>query len=374
MLHEFLLKERENILVLCAKKLSGVIDTRSSSDEIDGGLSVFFDEIVEVLRKDEEDETETSDETYGTVHRDSAIKRGKESLRLGYTISQVVHGYGALCQAVTEYASEHSSEPIDSREFNRLNFCLDIAIAEAVSEFTRGQQVNTARAEVLRLGNLAHEMRNALASAITAHRLIKEGLVGFGGSTNQILEQSLRRMKEIIDRSLTEVRLKGEPSVDRQKCRIVDLIGEVETTASIDADIKTIKLHINLSPDLMVLADGHLLISAISNVLQNAIKSTKSEGNVWIRAFAANGRVLIEIEDECGGLPEGKTEELFQPFSQIKRDGTRLGLGLSISRKAVELHDGYITARDLPGKGSIFTIDLPQLPVLSGKTVEIQVH
>jgi signal transduction histidine kinase len=70
----------------------------------------------------------------------------------------------------------------------------------------------------------------------------------------------------------------------------------------------------------------------------------------------------MDVEDECGGLPPGNLEELFQPFSQrgTGRDG--LGLGLSISQRGAEANGGVIRVRDLPGKGCVFTIDLPRLP------------
>jgi len=247
------------------------------------GLPIFYDELVEVLRADETREAGMVDSTVGKVHQAEAVRRGRESLRLGYTISQVVHGYGALCQAITEYAAAHSVEPIQAREFNRLNFCLDVAIAEAVTEFDHGLRDSATREEVQRLGFLAHEMRNALANASTAHQMIKMGLAGLGGSTNQILESALTRMKDIIDRSLSEVRLRGEPVVDRQPCRIVDMIGEVEATAMFEAQAKSVPLHVEVAPDLQVLADRHLVCSAISNLVQNAIKFTKVGGNVWIR-------------------------------------------------------------------------------------------
>ena len=99
---------------------------------------------------------------------------------------------------------------------------------------------------------------------------------------------------------------------------------------------------------------------ALSNLVQNAIKFTKADGNVWIRGRNVTGRVLIEVEDECGGLPPGKVEELFLPFSQKGTDRTGVGLGLSISKHAISLNDGQVSARDLPRKGCIFTIDLPR--------------
>lgn len=368
MLHQFLLAERSNILSLCAKKLAEVSDARSSSAEMDVGLPIFYDELIEVLRLDEEEALEDANRTSGTVHRASAMRRGKESLKLGYTVSQVVHGYGALCQAITEYAGEHAERPIEPREFNRLNFCLDVAIAEAVTEFTKGQQDSTARAEALRLGFLAHELRNALANAAMAHQMMKKGIVGLGGSTNQLLESALSRMKDIIDRSLAEVRLQGDPIVELQRCRVIDMVGEVEATAMTEAHNKLIRLYVEVPSDLIVLADRHLLVSAISNLVQNAIKFTKPDGNVWIRGRVLGEQVLIEVEDQCGGLPPGKLEELFQPFVQKGVDRSGLGLGLSISRRAASLNDGQISVRDLPGKGCVFTISLPKVSALPGES------
>jgi signal transduction histidine kinase len=72
--------------------------------------------------------------------------------------------------------------------------------------------------------------------------------------------------------------------------------------------------------------------------------------------------VLIEVEDECGGLPEGQTEDLFGVFEQRSADRSGLGVGLAIARASVEMNGGEIRVRDLPGRGCIFTIELPRLP------------
>lgn len=69
---------------------------------------------------------------------------------------------------------------------------------------------------------------------------------------------------------------------------------------------------------------------------------------------------MIEIADECGGLPPGKTDELFLLFAQRSADRTGLGLGLAISRRAVEESGGKIGVRNLPDTGCIFTVDLPR--------------
>jgi signal transduction histidine kinase len=77
------------------------------------------------------------------------------------------------------------------------------------------------------------------------------------------------------------------------------------------------------------------------------------------------------VEDECGGLPEGRTEDLFGAFEQRGVDRSGLGVGLAIARASVEINGGEIRVRDLPGQGCIFTIDVPRLPagIAIGKVV-----
>jgi len=101
----------------------------------------------------------------------------------------------------------------------------------------------------------------------------------------------------------------------------------------------------------------------IANLLQNAFKFTKAHTTVTLRVGSSAERVLIEIEDACGGLPgNAGTEDdgLFRPFEQRSQNRTGLGLGLAFSRWGVEANNGRIYARSLPGKGCVFTVDLPR--------------
>jgi Histidine kinase-, DNA gyrase B-, and HSP90-like ATPase len=110
---------------------------------------------------------------------------------------------------------------------------------------------------------------------------------------------------------------------------------------------------------LAVDADPGLLKSAVMNLLHNAFKNTSAGGTVILRAVARGPRWLVEIEDECGGLPES-TGNLFQSFGDRRgTDRSGLGLGLSIARKAVRAHKGDIVARNMPGKGCVLAINVP---------------
>ncbi len=102
---------------------------------------------------------------------DAATKHGRELASHGFTIDQVVHDYGDLCQAITELAFEKDA-PFATKEFHTLNRCLDNAIADAVTEFTYQRDFVTADKQEddlnQRLGVFAHELRNLLGSATLA--------------------------------------------------------------------------------------------------------------------------------------------------------------------------------------------------------------
>jgi signal transduction histidine kinase len=116
----------------------------------------------------------------------------------------------------------------------------------------------------------------------------------------------------------------------------------------------------SIEPTVTIEGDRQILAAAVSNLLQNAFKFSREHGHVSLTARATADRVLVDVEDECGGLPPGKAEELFRTFEQRGADRSGVGLGLSISRRAAEAHGGELRVRDVPGKGCVFTLDLPR--------------
>ena len=218
------------------------------------------------------------------------------------------------------------------------------------------------------LGFLAHELRNALSSATVAHEMIKAGLVGTAGSTSAVLESNLKVMRQIIDRSLTEVRLRADSDLLLEKFRVFDLFEQIAITARIDAEKKKQTLSISVDINLCITADRQILLSAVSNLIQNAIKYSKRGGAIQIRGTLQGERVAIEIEDQCGGLIDEKILSLFEPFAQENKDRTGLGLGLAITKKAVHLSQGKITIENKQGEGCTFTITIPQVVIPSQST------
>ena len=295
---------------------------------------------------------------------DSATLHGRELLTHGFTVDQVVHDYGDLCQGITDLAFERSA-PISIDEFRTLNRCLDNAIADAATEFSYQRDAlvadKAAQAMNERLGFLAHELRNLINTATLAVTAIKAGNVGTAGATGAMLDRSLIGLRNLIDRSLADVRIKAGMPVHHQLMSLADFVAEIQISASLEAQARGCGFSVSaIDQSLAVQADHDLLSSALSNLLQNAFKFTEPHTEVTLNAYAAADRILIEVADQCGGLPSGGAEKMFVPFTQGAADRSGLGLGLSICRSGVEANSGALRVRDVPGRGCVFTIDLPR--------------
>lgn len=335
MLHEFLVANRAKILALAKEKTAAL----AAGEEEAASLPQFYEHLAREL------ETEVKQSPVRSRHdrvRNSTEQARRRLSPLGYTVSQVVRGYGVLGQAVIELARASKSR-VAEHELNRFNRSLDAVIAEAVTE---------------RIGYLVHELRNALAAATVAHSMVKKGVAGT--ATNAVLERNLNRMRDVLDHSFNAMRMQHGRVLDRQPLLVSELVEEVRATAGEEARMKGLTLKTTGNSE-KINADRHYMISALSNLVQNAIKYSKKGGVIWIRSRVAGKNVVIEVEDHCGGLPEGKTEELFMPFVQKNSDRSGLGLGLTIARDAAALNGGELTARNLPGKGCVFSITLPKL-------------
>lgn len=212
--------------------------------------------------------------------------------------------------------------------------------------------------EVRRRSFFVHELRNHLNTAILAFEAGKKGEVVTGRAV-EMLGRSLRRLRDLIDRSVTEVRIASGVH-RRERLRLAELIEEIGSDASIDATNRRLQFTVeSVDNKLLVDVDRHLFTSAISNLLQNALKFTRPLSHVCLRTHSTAERVSIEVEDECGGLPPGGAEAIFRPFEQGGSDRTGLGLGLAISRQAIEADGGALSVRDIPGKGCVFIAKIP---------------
>ncbi|HET9795474.1 MAG TPA: HAMP domain-containing sensor histidine kinase [Thermoanaerobaculia bacterium] len=275
-------------------------------------------------------------------------------------MSQVVHDYGDICQAITELALERNA-PISTDDFRTLNRCLDEAIALAVTEFGRKRDEAIAAADTERRGAFAHELRNLLNTATISFEALRTGNVGANGATGVILGRALSRMQAFVARSLSETRVDAD-ILHRERILVGSFMDEVEATAKMEAEARRLRLTVARDDrSASVQADRQVLASAVGNLLQNAFKFTRREGGVVLRSSTIGDRVRIEVEDECGGLSSDDLLGFFRPFGRRGSDRSGLGLGLTMSKRGFEASGGTLHVRNIPGKGCAFTADLPMI-------------
>jgi signal transduction histidine kinase len=292
----------------------------------------------------------------------SAAAHGRELLELGFSVDQVVHDYDDLCQAITDLAFERDAAfPVN--DFRTLNRCLDNAIADAVTEFSRLREIGLAGAQNAaaneRLGFFVHELRNALGTATLAASALEAGTLPIGGATGAVLKRSLLALTALVERSIDEVR-RGTV-VEHPVFPLAAFIDDARHAAELDAGAMRCELSVeNVDSTLGMRGNRQLLLAAVGNLLQNAFKFTRDRTVVTLRASASPRHICIEVCDHCGGLPKGSADEMFTPFHQRGTDRSGLGLGLSIARRSIEADSGTLSVRDLPGVGCVFSIRMPR--------------
>jgi signal transduction histidine kinase len=373
MLHHFLAANRDDLIKRCTRKVAERRAPKRSDNELQHGIPHFLEQLIETLRVEQTSEPLRSREVSGPSGGEgsamseigaTATRHGRELLRQGCTVDQVVHDYGDLCQSITDLAFEQETA-FEVDEFRTLNRCLDNAIANSVAEFAyqRDLVLEDAGSHALneRLGFLAHELRNLIHTATLAVTAMKAGNVGLAGATGAVLDRSLIGLRNLVDRSLADVRVSAGMPPRRELLYLAQFIADIKISASLEAQARGCGFAVAaVDPSLAVSADRELLASAIGNLLQNAFKFTEQNTEVSLHVHPTADRILIDVQDNCGGLPAGDAERMFVPFAQNSVDKSGLGLGLSICRRSVEASGGVLSVRDIPGTGCVFTIDLPR--------------
>jgi hypothetical protein len=184
-LYEFIGANRDEIIRRCKAKVATRWTAPPTETKIDHGVPLFLNQLSEELHHKSSQAHEISK---------TAIQHGHDLLLQGFTVSQVVHDYGDVCQSITDLAEELTA-PISTADFRTLNRCLDDAIAGAVTEHAHAQDVS-------REGKAA-ELRVLLDLAITAFGVVQTGAVGVTGRTGDLVLRSLLDTRALLDRPLS---------------------------------------------------------------------------------------------------------------------------------------------------------------------------
>jgi signal transduction histidine kinase len=270
-------------------------------------------------------------------------------------IGLIAYGIGAISDAVGHLGAEQD-RVFHAREYQIFNQSLDETVAGAIEEFARQERAEVRLEESKRTGYIAHELRNALSTARLAYSTLKRGTAGINSNTGDLLGRGLLAVENLVRQMMAAVQLESGSPIERRPIAVSEVFKNLEeaTLAS-----RGIVIHWEAEPDMSVTADERLLNTSLMNLLQNGLKFTRDRGTVTVRARREGVWTVLEVEDECGGLPPGKEASLFAPFVQEGADRSGLGLGLPITREATEAQGGRLVVHNLPGHGCIFAVELP---------------
>jgi hypothetical protein len=202
MLDEFITTNRAEIIRRCRAKVATRSEAPHIIAEIDHGVPIFLDQLLDELRDGPSADCDIAK---------TATQHGHDLLVQGYTVSEVVHSYGDVCQAVTELAVERQAA-ISPDDFRTLNRCLDDAIAGAVTEYGREHNGSNERDDTFegaRRDIVARDLLKAIQISKFAFDAIRSGRVGVAGSTGTVLSLGLATASDLADRLLAEVLAPG---------------------------------------------------------------------------------------------------------------------------------------------------------------------
>jgi two-component system phosphate regulon sensor histidine kinase PhoR len=217
---------------------------------------------------------------------------------------------------------------------------------------------------------VAHEVKSPLAAIESYLGLVLDGVVGDDPERRrQMLERCLlraRTLRTMVTELISLVAVEtGNFALKRSPIEVDAIVSDVVSSWQDRARERSIELELETSPEgtQEVLADRDALRSIVSNVVDNGIKYTPEGGRVSVSVANEGLYVRISVRDTGIGMTRDERERVFEEFYRVKNDRTAdipgTGLGLSLVKRLVDLHQGTISVQSEPGRGSEFTIHLP---------------
>jgi len=330
-------------------------DKELSRRELWDHLPLLFDQVLAALRT----EDGVSADVAAPEGTTASAAHGTQRLRVGFDLAAVVREYESLTECILDEV-EALGGSVSIRAFRRVQALLNAGRADAISAYIQRRDTEMAREHSRHVAFIAHELRSPLMTAFMAATVLRETARSEDDRALTLLTRNLGALRELVDQVLMADRLSGPLQVVREPIDLRLLLNEVMADAQLAAEPRHIELILKGPDTLPVNGDRRLLRSALSNLLGNAVKFTHEGHAITVRAARGDRHTSIEVEDGCGGLPEGDANELFEPFVQRGENRTGFGLGLAIVKQALDAHGGTASVRNLPGRGCVFSVVFPE--------------
>jgi two-component system sensor histidine kinase CpxA len=245
----------------------------------------------------------------------------------------------------------------------RLHLARRDEIGDLARAFNRmADQITTLlTAERRLLQDVSHELRSPLARLEFAVELVRSS-PDIDSAVGRIRRETAR-LNHLVDEVLQLTRVEGDPLARNVVDQSLDeLLREVVADCALESEARGCRLNLRIDRPAIVTGDRELLRRAIENVIRNAIQHAPDDTPVEIKFSSADGRATISVRDYGAGVPPEALNDIFKPFFRVEKDRDRssggMGLGLAIAHRAVEIHQGRMTASN-SDPGLVIVIDLP---------------
>jgi signal transduction histidine kinase/CheY-like chemotaxis protein len=317
-------------------------------------------------------------DAHSTPHHAPAQQHGEQRWEVGWSLPEVVRDYQILRLVLFEYLEENLERSLGFREARAIDLALDEAIAASVTAYVRQSETSLREQTALLqeadrrktdfLAMLAHEMRNPLAPILTSIELLR--LLGsHDANVNQareIIERQVKQMVRLVDDLLDLTRIaRGKMELRRTVFDVAQAVAQAVQTVrpAIEGQAHHLKIELPSEP-ISLDADEVRIVQVLVNLLSNAAKYTERGGQITLSAAREGDEAVLRVRDTGVGIEAEMLGAIFDLFTQIGRSLHRaqggLGVGLTLVRQLVELHDGRVSVHsEGPGKGSEFVVRLP---------------
>jgi PAS domain S-box-containing protein len=308
----------------------------------------------------------------------AAITGVPERDAVGRRVAEVVPGWRDMSAQVTLAAADtpERARPVtvpfasggDERWLAIAGVAFDAGAVYAVRDVSEEQALERARSDFV--ATASHELRTPLAAVYGAARtLLRPDLDLLPEQRDtflEIIEGETERLTGIVSQILLAGQLDGgRIDVAPAECDLEELARSVVTSARVRAP-ESVELRLDTDGSVRALADEDKLRQVLVNLVDNAIKYSPDGGEVVIELRQDDGRARVSVRDRGLGIPTAEQRRIFEKFYRLDPEQTRgvggSGLGLYISRELVARMGGRIGVESAPGRGSVFSIELPAAP------------
>lgn len=243
----------------------------------------------------------------------------------------------------------------------------DIGVLIVLNDITRLKTLENIRRDFV--ANVSHELRTPVTSIKGFLETLRDGAAEDPDHRERFLDIIMKhtdRLITILDDLLALARVEedGERgAISREECSVEDLFDALKRLCAAKAEERGIRLEFRVQPGLRFSMNRTLMEQALLNLLDNALKYSKSGGVVEVTAEGQNGEAVMRVKDYGCGIEKDHLPRLFERFYRVDKARSRkeggTGLGLAIAKHVVSAHNGKITVESSPGEGSVFSVSVP---------------